>query len=127
MTDRDSYAVKPYPPPVGFRARLLLGLHRALEGGLHVERRLEPWFRGALNRAFREPLAELLQYLINRRRSNEGLGLAEERIDPDEPQSLAAITEAFGSYMQARLFPRQLRTRRQHQDARHRARRRDHP
>jgi hypothetical protein len=105
MTDRDSYAVKPYPPPVGFRARLLLGLHRALEGGLHVERRLEPWFRGALNRAFREPLAELLQYLINRRRSNEGLGLAEERIDPDEPQSLAAITEAFGSYMQRAYSP----------------------
>ena len=74
------YAVKPYPPPVGIRARLLLGLHRALEGGLHVERRLEPWFRGTLNRAFREPLAELLQYLINRRRSNEGLGLAEERV-----------------------------------------------
>ena len=105
MTDSDSYAVKPYPPPVGFRAHLLLGLHRALEAGLHAERRLEPWFRGALNRAFREPVAGLLQYLINRGRPNEGLGLAEERIDPDEPASLASVTEAFGSYMKRAYSP----------------------
>ena len=30
-------------------------VHRALETGLHVERRLEPFFRRALNRALREP------------------------------------------------------------------------
>jgi len=99
------WAVVPYPPPVGLRAHLLLGLHRTLEAGLHVERRLEPFFRRGLNQAFREPAAALLQYLINRRRPNEGLGLAEERIDPDEPQSLASITEAFGGYMKRAYQP----------------------
>ena len=72
---------------------------------MHVERRLEPFFRRGLNQAFREPAAALLQYLINRRRPNEGLGLAEERIDPDEPQSLASITEAFGGYMKRAYQP----------------------
>ena len=105
MPDSESYAVKPYPPPAGVRANLLLGLHRALEAGLHGERRLEPYFRGALNRAFREPLAALLQHLINRRRSNEGLGLAEERIDLDEAASLASITAAFGGYMKRTYHP----------------------
>ena len=105
MSDRRSYAVVPYPPPVGLRAKLLLSLHRALEAGLRFERRLEPFFRRGLNRAFREPLAALLQYLINRGRPNEGLGLAEERIDPDEPESLASITAAFGGYMERAYRP----------------------
>ena len=54
MSDSESYAVKPYPPPVGLRANLLLALHHALEAGLHVERRFEPYFRRPLNRAFRQ-------------------------------------------------------------------------
>jgi hypothetical protein len=105
MADGESYAVVPYPPPVGLTAKLLLALHRALEAGLHFERRLEPFFRRGFNLAFREPLAGLLQYLINRRRTNEGLRLAEERIQPDEPESLASITEAFGGYMKRAYVP----------------------
>ena len=105
MSDSRPYAVVPYPPPVGLRAKLLLALHRALEAGLRFERRLEPFFRRGFNRAFREPLAALLQYLINRRRPNEGLELAEERIDPDEPESLASITAAFGGYMERAYRP----------------------
>jgi len=105
MSDSEAWRVVPYPPPHGLRDRVLLGLHHGLEAGLHFERRLEPFFRPAFNRAFREPLAALLQSLINRRRPNEGLGLAEERIDPDEPQSLASIASAFGSYMQRTYRP----------------------
>ena len=66
------------PPPAPTLGRwqpVLRALHRGLELGLHAERRLEPFFRPAFNRAFREPLAGLLQYLINRRRPDEGLGL----------------------------------------------------
>ena len=105
MSDSRPYAVVPYPPPAGLRAKLLLALHRALEAGLRFERRLEPFFRRGFNQAFREPLAALLQYLINRRRPNEGLKLAEERIDPDEPESLASITAAFGGYMERAYRP----------------------
>ena len=105
MSDGNSYAVAPYPPPVGVRAKTLLALHRALWVGLHFERRLEPFFRNGLNWVFREPLAALLQYLINRNRPNEGLKLAEERIDPDETESLASITAAFGGYMERTYRP----------------------
>ncbi len=105
MSDSDSYAVVPYPPPVGLQAKLLLALHRALEAGLRFERRLEPLFRGGLNQAFREPLAALLQHLINRKRPNDGLKFAEERVDPDEAASLASITEAFGGYMKRAYAP----------------------
>lgn len=57
-------------------------LHRVLVAGLNVERRLEPFFRPTLNRLTREPIANLLQYLINRNRLDYGLGLAEEKIFP---------------------------------------------
>jgi deferrochelatase/peroxidase EfeB len=86
------------PAPGG--SGLLLALHRAFVVGLHVERRLEPFFRRGFNRVFREPLAALIQYLINRRRPNEGLKLAEERIQPDEEASLDSIIASFAGYMQ---------------------------
>ena len=55
--------------------RLLRTLHRALIKALEVERRLEPFFRRRLNLLLREPSAGLIQYLINRRRPSDGLGL----------------------------------------------------
>jgi hypothetical protein len=82
-----------------------LGIHRALVAGLHVERRIEPFFRRGLNRLLREPMAALLQYLINRRRPQEGLGLAEERIEPDEEGSLDSIIASFSGYMQRTYRP----------------------
>jgi hypothetical protein len=84
---------------------VLRTLHRGLEMGLHAERRLEPFFRPAFNRAFREPLARFLQYLINRRRKDEGLGLAEERFAPDEEASLDSIIESFGGYIRRTYRP----------------------
>ena len=93
----------PIPDPIEpapAASALLLALHRALVAGLHVERRLEPFFRRGLNRVLREPMAAFLQYLINRRRPNEGLRLAEERIEPDEEASLDSIIASFAGYMQ---------------------------
>lgn len=84
---------------------VLRALHRALEAGLHVERRLEPFFRRPFNRAFREPLAALFQFLINVRRPNEGLGLAEERIAPDEEANLDSMTASFAGYMRRTYRP----------------------
>lgn len=97
------------PParPVAIKAgyKLLRLAHRALEAGLHLERRLEPFFRPALNRALREPAAAVVQWLINRRRVDEGLKLAEERIAPDEEASLASITAGFAGYMRRNYLP----------------------
>lgn len=95
----------PPVPALGAWQPLLRAMHRALEKGMHVERRLEPFFRPAFNRVFREPLAGFIQYLINRRRPNEGLGLAEERIAPDEEASLDSVIESFGGYIRRTYRP----------------------
>ena len=99
------HAPPPAAPTLGRWQPVLRALHRGLEAGLHAERRLEPFFRPAFNRAFREPLARLLQYLINRRRPNEGLGLAEERIAPDEEESLKSIIDSFRGYIRRTYRP----------------------
>jgi len=57
-------------------------LHDAVVFGLHVERRFEPFFRPAVDAVLREPVANLIQYLINSQRRDEGLQLAEERALP---------------------------------------------
>ncbi|MDN5869781.1 MAG: hypothetical protein L0H73_03525 [Nitrococcus sp.] len=95
----------PPAPTLGKWQPLLRGLHRALVGALHIERRLEPFFRAAFNRLLRERLAALIQYLINRGRPDEGLALAEERIAPDEEASLDSIIQSFGGYIRRTYRP----------------------
>lgn len=84
---------------------LLRTIHRGLEAGLHVERRLEPFFRRGLNRIAREPVAAVIQHLINLQRRDEGLALAEERIDPGEEASLRSIVDSFAGYMKRTYRP----------------------
>ncbi len=83
-------------PPPSRTERLA---HGALQAGLRLERRFEPFFRPFLNRLFREPTARFVQWIMNLRRSNEGFGLAEEKMLPDEEASLDSIVESFASYM----------------------------
>ncbi|MEW6518936.1 MAG: catalase family protein [Thermodesulfobacteriota bacterium] len=85
--------------------RILLAIHRVLLELLHLERRLEPWFRPQWNRIFREPLAEIIQYLINLQRSNENLGLAEEKTAPDEKESLDEIIDLMADQMRGHFKP----------------------
>jgi hypothetical protein len=92
-------------PTLGFWNPVLLAMHRGLRAGMYFERRLEPFFRPAFNRAFREPLASSIQCLINWRRPNEGLGLAEERVTIDEEDSLNSIITSFGDYMRRTYRP----------------------
>src|SRR5207244_708538 len=79
------------PPPT----RLERKLHGALQSFLHLERRFEPYFRPTLNRLLREPSADLIQFVMNLRRRDEGFKLAEERALPDEEASVDSIIEAF--------------------------------
>ena len=80
-------------------------IHRAMRAGLRVERRLEPFFRRPLNRLTREPAAAALQWLLNLRRENLGLGLAEERILLDEEENLQSIIQSFADYMERTYRP----------------------
>jgi len=85
--------------------KFLRALHIMLEAGLHVERRFEPFFRPALNRLTREPAARLLQFLINFRRPNYGLALAEEKIFPWEEQALDDIIDLMADQMRGHFKP----------------------
>ncbi len=84
---------------------LLQTIHRLLVKALEVERRLEPLFRPTLNYLLREPSARLLQYLINRRRANNGLGLAEEKLFPYEEESLDEIIKLMADQMRGHFQP----------------------
>ncbi len=85
--------------------RILTFIHQFLLKLLHIERRLEPWFRPQWNVLFREPSVRFVQYLINLRRKDEGLKIAEEKIYPDEEESLNKIIDQMADQMRSRFKP----------------------
>ena len=85
--------------------KLFRTIHRSLVAMLHIERRLEPFFRPALNGLTREPTARLVQFLYNIRRSNEGLELAEEKNYAYEEESLEAIIDLMADQMRGNFEP----------------------
>lgn len=74
-------------------------VHRGLVTLMNLERRTEPFWRPYANAALREPTAAVLQALINLRRRDDGLQLAEERILPGEEQATDKIIRDMGAYM----------------------------
>lgn len=80
-------------------------LHDAIVAMLHVERRFEPFFRSAVDAVLREPGAAVIQYLINRQRRDERLGIAEERELPDEAEHLQSIIDTMAEYMRRHWQP----------------------
>jgi Dyp-type peroxidase family len=68
-------------------------------------RRLDPYYRPLFNRTLREPIAKVIQALINWRRPNEGLGLAEEKCLPGEEEALDSIIADMGDYMRETYKP----------------------
>ncbi len=72
---------------------------------LQLERRFDPFFRPAFDALLQEPLTTLTTALINRKRPNEGLKIAEEKILPDEEAFLDSIISSFKQQMQALWKP----------------------
>lgn len=93
-----------YTPPSD-PSRLEQFVHAAARSFLHVERRLEPYFRPGLNTLFREPSAKAIQFLINWRRPSDGLALAEEKELPGEEEALNSIIESMSRYMRKKYKP----------------------
>jgi hypothetical protein len=91
------------PPSTGSRALDLLA--RVMLFAIHGERRVDPYFRPAFDTIFRDPLSRLATALINLRRKDEGLRLAEERIQPGEEEHLDAIIETFTAQMRGLWNP----------------------
>jgi hypothetical protein len=66
---------------------------------LQLERRFDPFIRPAFDAVLRDPIAELTTLLINRKRPNEGLKIAEEKLTPSEEESLDSIISSFTKQM----------------------------
>jgi hypothetical protein len=66
---------------------------------VHLERRFDPFFRPVFDAILRDPLTSLTTALINMRRSDEHLKIAEEKPMPDEEEYLQAIISSFQTQM----------------------------
>ncbi|HEV2677469.1 MAG TPA: catalase family protein [Aliidongia sp.] len=80
-------------------------VHAALLCLLHLERRIDPFFRPAFDALFREPLAAITQAIIVARGGPEPLEPARETMLPDEAACLRAITDSMSHYMRAQYAP----------------------
>jgi hypothetical protein len=66
---------------------------------LNLERRFDPYFRDAFDRVFQRPLAAVVQALINFRRPDDGLGLAEEKLLAGEEDLIRGIADALAGFL----------------------------
>jgi hypothetical protein len=66
---------------------------------VHLERRFDPFYRPAFDALLRDPIARLTTALINSKRPNEGLKIAEERRIPDEDAWVDSIISSFEKQM----------------------------
>ena len=72
---------------------------------LQLQRRIDPWMRPGFDAVLRDPIARLTTALINWRRPDEGLKIAEERVQPDEEASLQSIIDTFRAQMRGLWKP----------------------
>ena len=84
---------------------LLKLIHESLFMVLKVERRFDPFFRPAFDAIFQEPVARLIQFLINLGRQDEGLPLAAEKPLPGEAAFLDSIIADMAAYMRDHYTP----------------------
>jgi hypothetical protein len=66
---------------------------------LHFERRFDHWLRVPFDATLRDSIARLTTSLINRKRPNERLQIAEEKLLPDEEAFLDSIIASFEKQM----------------------------
>jgi len=92
-------------PPPDTGNFLLNGIARALTVAIHAERRVDPFILPAFNKLLRDRVARLVTALMNRKRKDEGLKIAEERLQPDEEAHLDQIIETFSAQLKRLWTP----------------------
>ena len=55
---------------------------------LQMERRVDPWLRPIFDATLRDPVARIVTALMNKKRKDEGLKIAEEKPLPNEEEYL---------------------------------------
>jgi len=86
-------------PPADTGNQVLNRISDTLTSLVRVERRFDPFYRPLFDALLRERLSQWITDLINARRRDEGLGLAEERIQPNEEQDIQAVIDAFNAQL----------------------------
>jgi hypothetical protein len=84
---------------------LLNRLNSVLLSVLHLDRRLDPFYRPMFDRFFRGPLSAFVTHLINRRRKPDGLKIAEEKPQPGEDAHLDDIITTFKAQLRGLWQP----------------------
>ena len=74
-------------------------LHNLLIGFIYFTRRLNPVYRDTFDKLFRKPISAVTQFLINIWRKNENLGIAEEKLLPNEKEITRQITEQMTAFL----------------------------
>jgi len=92
-------------PPADTRSRFLDRIADASIRLMQLERRIDPWIRPAFDALLRDHVARLTTALINRRRRDDGLAIAEEREQADEAASLQSIIDTFRAQMRGLWKP----------------------
>jgi hypothetical protein len=96
-------ATEPNPdrpiPSANTGSTLMNWLVEASTGAMHLERRFDPFFRPVFDAVLRDPIAGRVTALINSRRANEGLKIAEEKLLPNEEVFLDSIIASFRTQM----------------------------
>lgn len=92
-------------PPADTANRLLDWISDAGLRLIALERRFDPFFRPAFDRLFRDRLSSLFTALINRQRKPDGLGIAEERLLPNEEAHLDDIIATFTAQLRRLWTP----------------------
>jgi hypothetical protein len=92
-------------PPANTGSVFLNCLADASTALVHLERRFDPFFRPAFDAVLQDPLSRLVTALINWRRPNEGLKVAEERELSGEELYLESIISSFEKQMRSLWQP----------------------
>jgi hypothetical protein len=90
----DSNRSRPIPP-ANTGSKLLDFIANTSTKFVHLERRFDPFFRPAFDAVLRDPIARLVTALINWRRTDDKLAIAEERLLPNEEAYLDSIIDTF--------------------------------
>jgi len=86
-------------PPADTGNAVLNWISDSLLAVVHAERHVDPFFRPWVDALMRDRLSEFVTNLINKRRTDEGYRLAEERIQPDEEAHIQDIIDSFNAQM----------------------------
>lgn len=92
-------------PPANTGNLILNALNALFLLILRLDRRIDPFYRPAFDRLLRDLLSRWVTALINWRRKPDGLGIAEERIQPDEEAHLDQIITTFRSQLRGLWEP----------------------